>query len=131
MDSVRREPARDEDVSRISLAVGLLGAPIIWAVHLAVSYFLVALDCSTAWDGGATAITLATAVAAVAALGTGAFAWRGWKRAQGRIASGELIDPVRIRGFLTLSGVLMALLFTGAIILAGISPFFLPMCSPS
>jgi hypothetical protein len=47
------------------------------------------------------------------------------------MVAGELLDPVRIRGFLTLSGVLMSIQFAGAIILAGISPLFLSMCAPS
>ncbi|MDF3052256.1 MAG: hypothetical protein K0S19_361, partial [Geminicoccaceae bacterium] len=33
--------------------------------------------------------------------------------------------------FLALSGALLAVLFTGAILLAGVSPVFLPLCSPS
>jgi hypothetical protein len=41
---------------------------------------------------------------------------------------GELLDPVRIRGFLIFSGVLMAPPFTLMIVLAGMSPLFVPMC---
>jgi hypothetical protein len=130
MESSRPTGSGDE-VSPAALVVGFLGAPLVWALHLAVSYLLVVLDCNTHWDGGATAIVVATVASAAAALSAGALAWRGWKRVQGRIVTGELLDPVRIRGFLTLSGVLMAVLFAGAIILAGMSPLFLPMCSPS
>jgi hypothetical protein len=126
----RLSPATDEIRPR-ALVLGFLGPPLVWALHLAVSYFLVALDCNTGWNGGTTAVLLATAVGAAAALGAGAFAWRGWKRIRGSLVPGELLDPMRIRGFLTLSGVLMAVLFAGAIILAGVSPLFLPLCSPS
>jgi hypothetical protein len=113
----------------MALLVGFLGAPVAWALHLAVSYLLVTLDCNSAWDGARTAIVLATVGFAAAALGAGALGWRGWKRVRGQMLPGELLDPMRIRGFLTLSGVLMAVLFTGAIILAGMSPLILPMCS--
>jgi hypothetical protein len=119
------------EIRPAALVLGFLGPPLVWALHLAVSYFLVALDCNTGWNGGTLAILLATAAGAAAALGTGAFAWRGWKRVRGSMVAGELLDPMRIRGFLTLSGALMAVLFAGAIILAGISPLLLPMCSPS
>ena len=130
MDSPLTPPAADDEVSVGALLAGFLGPPLLWALHLAVSYFLVALDCNSEWNGGGTAILLTTVVAAAGALAVGAFSWRGWKRIRGRIIEGELLDPMRMRGFLTLSGVLMALLFTGAILLAGISPLLLPMCSP-
>lgn len=122
-------PPDSAEIGTVELFAGFLGAPIIWAIHLAVSYFLVTLDCSTDWDGARGGVLLATAACAAAALGTGAFGWRGWKRVRGQMTPGELLDPVRIRGFLTLSGVLMAVLFTGAIVLAGMSPLLLPMCS--
>jgi hypothetical protein len=38
---------------------------------------------------------------------------------------------MRMPGFLTLSGVLMGVLFAGVIILAGMSPLLLPMCGTS
>ena len=122
-------PADSAEIGTMALFAGFLGAPIIWAVHLAVSYFLVTLDCSTDWDGARAGVVLATAVCAAAALGAGLLGWRGWKRVRGQVTPGELLDPMRIRGFLTLSGVLMAVLFTGAIVLAGMSPLLLPMCS--
>jgi hypothetical protein len=47
---------------------------------------------------------------------------------RGEMMPGELVDPVRIRGFLVFSGVLMAPPFALVIILAGMSPLFAPMC---
>ena len=116
-------------IGTVALVAGFLGAPVAWALHLAVSYFLVTLDCTTDWNGGRTGVLLATVAFAAAALGAGALGWRGWKRVRGQMTPGELLDPMRIRGFLSLSGVLLAVLFTGAIVLAGISPLLLPMCS--
>jgi hypothetical protein len=128
MTSSSTPSADRSEIGTVALAVGFLGGPVAWALHLAVSYLLVTLDCNTGWDGGRTSIILATIVCAAAALAAGAVAWRGWKRIEGRIEPGELLDPIRMRGFLTLSGVLMAALFAGAIILAGMSPLLLPMC---
>jgi len=123
-----RDPETPEIGAGALFAV-FLGAPVIWAIHLAVSYFLVTLDCNTDWDGARAGVVVATVACAAAALGVGALGWRGWKRVRGQMTPGELLDPMRIRGFLTLSGVLMAVLFAGAIVLAGMSPLFLPMCS--
>jgi hypothetical protein len=113
-----------------ALLVAFLGAPLIWAVHLAVSYFLVALGCSTNWNGAETAVYLATILGASAAAGTGVFAWVRWKRARGS-RGGPLLDVDHLREFLAFSGALLAALFVAAIIMAGISPLFLPLCSPS
>src|SRR5688572_30241408 len=109
------------------LLVAFLGAPIVWALHLAVSYLLVALDCGSQWDGARAAVLVATAVCAVAAAGAGAFGWRQWKRAPGQ-RGGSMLDPVDVREFLLLSGATLAALFAGAIVFAGIAPLFLPLC---
>ncbi len=129
MTSPANHSPEGAEIGSAALLASFLGAPVAWALHLAVSYFLVTLDCATDWDGARTGVLLATAACAAAALGAGAIGWRGWKRVRGRMMPGELLDPMRIRGFLTLSGVLMAVLFTGAIVLAGMSPLLLPMCS--
>lgn len=110
-----------------ALLVALLGAPIIWAVHLAVSYFMVALDCNTSWEGAHTAVLVATLICAVAAGGSGVFAWRGWRSARSQ-RRGNLLDTANVREFLALAGAAMAALFAAAIVLTGISPLFLPTC---
>jgi hypothetical protein len=112
----------------MSLLLAFLGAPVVWVVHLAVSYFLVALDCNTSWDGAQTAVLLATILCALAAGGTGVSAWRGWRRARGG-RRGDLLDSANVREFLALAGAGLAPLFAGAIVLTGISPLFLPTCS--
>jgi hypothetical protein len=111
-----------------ALLVALLGAPVVWMVHLAVSYFLVVLDCNTAWDGGQGAVLAATLAGAGAAAGTGVFAWREWKRAR-RSRAGDLLEAADTREFLALAGAGLAALFTGAVVLTGLSPLFLPTCS--
>jgi hypothetical protein len=120
--------APEPRVPSLQVFISFLGPPLLWALHLMVSYFLVALDCTTAWNGGGLAIGIETALFAAATLGSGLVAWRLWKRIRDEMMPGELLDPVRIRGFLVFSGVLMAPPFALMIILAGMSPLFAPMC---
>jgi hypothetical protein len=108
--------------------IALLGAPIVWVVHLAGSYFLVALDCSTSWEGAQPAVLLATVLCTLAAGGAGIFAWRGWKRVPEGPGS-DLLDSANVREFLAIAGAALGALFAGAIVLTGISPLFLPTCS--
>lgn len=102
---------------RAATVLGFLGAPLAWAAHLGVSYFLVALGCTTAWTGSRPAILLATLVFAALAAGAG---WVGWRR--------RASDATGIRDFLGEGGAALAGLFTLAIIFAGLSPLFLPLC---
>lgn len=112
----------------VPLLVALLGAPLVWMVHLAASYFLVALHCGTGWTGARIAIALVTLLGALAAAATGLFAWRRWKRIR-PVSGAEPLDPIDTTAFLLLSGAVLAALFTGAIVLTGLSPLFLPMCA--
>jgi hypothetical protein len=107
-----------------------LGAPIVWVLHLALSYFLVVVGCSAGWAGAQTAVAVVTVVCAIAAVGVGMFAWKQAKSVPVKPDT-PLFETNQTREFLALSGALLAVLFTGAIILAGMSPFFLPLCSPS
>jgi hypothetical protein len=116
------------EIGTLPLLVALLGAPVAWAVHLAVSYFLVALDCGSKWDGAQAAILLATLLCAVAAGGAGVFAWGKWRRVGGR-QDRHLLEPAHVREFLLLSGAVLATLFAGAIVVTGIAPLFVPLCS--
>ena len=120
--------APEPRLSPVQVFVSFLAPPVFWALHLMVSYFLVALDCTTAWNGGGIAVGVATALFAAATIGAGLVAWRAWRRIRGTMMPGELLDPVRIRGFLVFSGVLLAPPFTLMIVLAGVTPLFAPMC---
>jgi hypothetical protein len=113
-----------------SLVLAFLGAPALWTLHLALSYFLVSLGCSNGWDGAKAAIVVATVLCAAVAMAIGVFAWKQRKVARGDNGETQL-DPGPVPEFLAISGAVLAVLFTGAIIMAGISPFFLPLCSPS
>ncbi len=112
------------------LLFAFLGAPTMWVLHLALSYFLVVVGCGTGWTGARTAVVVVTVVCAIAAAVTGVFAWKRVKSAPER-PSTPLLETDQTSEFLALSGALLAVLFTGAIIASGVSPFFLPLCSPS
>jgi hypothetical protein len=112
----------------MTLLVAFLGAPLIWAVHLGLSYFFVVLDCGTGWEGGRNGIVIATIACALAALAVGVYAWRLWQRLGTQSNTDSELDPPQTREFLVLSGAILAPLFAGTIVLAGISPLFLPLC---
>jgi hypothetical protein len=107
-----------------------LGAPTMWVLHLGLSYFLVVVGCGTGWTGTRTLVIVLTVVCAIAAVGSGVFAWKRVNSVLGRSGT-PLLETDQMPEFLALSGAMLAVLFTGAIILAGVSPLFLPLCSPS
>jgi hypothetical protein len=129
MTSGPTRPTTLAGIGTIPLLVAFLGGPLVWAAHLALSYFLVALSCGSGWEGGRSGIVIATITCAIAAVAVGVFATRLWGRMRNQSTSGDELDPPQTREFLALSGAMLAALFTGAIVLAGISPLFLPMCS--
>jgi hypothetical protein len=113
-----------------SLVLVFLGAPTLWALHLGLSYFLVSLGCGTGWAGAKPAVVVATILCAAGAVAIGLFAWK--QRKVGRPGDVEArLDPGPVPEFLAISGAVLAVLFTAAIVMAGISPLFLPLCPPS
>jgi hypothetical protein len=119
----------EPQVTPLQVFISFLAPPLLWALHLMICYFLVALDCTSGWNGGSAAIALATVLLGAATAGAGLVAWRTWRRIRDEMMPGEILDPVRIRGFLIFSGVLLAPPFTLMIVLAGMSPLFAPMCA--
>lgn len=132
-------PASDDAAtpSRTALLVALLGAPVAWTVHLFVAYVLVALDCSTAWDGGRGAIAVLTLVALAGAIASGLLARRLWLRARAvdrptddawDARMGERTSRV---GFLMVVGLATAVLFAIAIAFQAAPVLLVPVCSPA
>jgi hypothetical protein len=58
--------APEPRVTPLQVFISFLAPPLLWALHLMVSYFLVALDCTTAWNGAGIAIAIETALFAAA-----------------------------------------------------------------
>jgi hypothetical protein len=96
-------------------------------LHLGASYLFVAMECGGMWTSAEPAVLLTTVLAAVLALATGMVGWREWRRSGTQTGGGPL-DPLRVRQFLVVSGTMLAILFTAAIVLTGLAPLFLPMC---
>lgn len=123
----RRVFAGDEQgrLDLLTLLFAFLGAPVLWALHLSLGYFLVTLDCITPWNGAHWALAAATALAAAGALAAGWTARRLWRR----------LGPARPepderawRRFLLVAGMTASLLFTLVIITQGVAPYFVDLC---
>lgn len=113
-----------------TVLLATFGGPIAWSLHLGICYFLVALDCATEWNGSPWAIGIATLLLALAAIATGMLAYRRWEGGRKRDESEASLDrPMAYGGFLWLLGMMLSGLFALVIILAGLSPIFLPTCA--
>lgn len=108
------------------LLFAFLGAPVLWALHLATVYLIVTVDCISPWNGGARAVVLATLLFAA---GCGAAGWTGWRLWQ-RLGARPPEPPERdwIR-FMLLAGMGASLLFGVAVLLEGAAPFLVRMCA--
>ena len=115
-------------VGPISLLYAFLGAPLAWVLHLLLSYWLVALSCSTGWGGAKVGLLGLTAVCFIAAMAAGLLARRNWRLLRGEEITGAPYDPRRIHGFLMIGGGVLALLFGLVILLNGAGPALVPTC---
>ena len=131
---------RGADGQRLLLA--FLGAPVAWTVHFLGVYFIVAVGCATRWAGTDLAIGALTVLCAAAAVATGLLGLRLWRQAQRHRLSDEEpgdAEPWDARlgergaraNFLAISGVMLAIMFTYAIVIEGLPPLFAPTCSAS
>lgn len=114
---------RGEEPALPRVLFGLLGPPVLWALHLAASYFVVTLDCVSDWSGAGWSLAVLTVLMGGGALWAGWAAWQGW-RALGPGEDGEW-DWDRT---LLLAGVAGSLLFTLVIVAEGVAPAFVSMC---
>lgn len=117
--------SRPRPVPLLQLATAALGAPVIWALHLPAVYFLVAVGCATRWGGTDAAILVVTAVLAAASAASGWLALHWWRRLGG---DGAEPGVPEVHRFLIVVGLAAAPLFTGAVVLQGLSPLFVPTC---
>ena len=121
--------------SRGALLLALLGAPVAWTAHLLAAYVLVALDCSTRWDGGRAAIAALTLLALLGAGASGLLARRLWVRARtvdrptDDAWDARMGDRTSRVAFLMLVGLVMAVLFAIAIAYQAAPVLLVPVCS--
>ena len=108
-----------------------LGPAVAWGVHFLLSYFLIALGCTTGWQRTDAAIGVATVLLAVVTGLAGWMAFRNWRpRGEGGTRWESVVsDPGGRRNFLLLIGMMSAALFGLLIIMEGLSPVFLSTCA--
>lgn len=120
-----------------ALLVALLGGAVAWTAHLLVAYAMVALDCSTAWDGGRTGIAVLTVVTLAATVASGLLARRLWLRARAADTPSDdawdarMGDRTSRVSFLMVVGLVSAVLFGIAIVYEAMPLLFVPVCSPA
>ncbi|HZP58407.1 MAG TPA: hypothetical protein VFC53_12775 [Dehalococcoidia bacterium] len=121
-----RQPPRTS-AGLLVLGAGLLAAPMVWSLHLLVSYLLVSSTCGLGTRGVRTEIAVITlvALAAIAAAGLASLAaWRrrdyeGWPR--------EYPDEGR-PGFMAHWGVFISAMFFVATLFTAAPVFVLTNC---
>lgn len=119
---VAGQPGDELSIPRLLFAA--LGAPVLWAAHLSLCYFLVTLDCITAWDGSTWAVVLATVVLAAGALAAG---WTAL-RIRRRLVPGDDPEARDWLGFVTYLGMAGSPLFALVIVVTGLAPAFVRTC---
>jgi len=100
---------------------GILGAPVVWLARISVASALVPYACAT---GRVWTLHASTLVAVALSVAAGVIAWRGWRRWERD--DGE--RPGTRSHLLALSGVLLAAIFTLAIIMEGLAPLYMGPC---
>lgn len=122
-------PAAARDVPLAALWFALLGGPIAWTAHLLASYPLVPHACDTGSTTLLNIVTAVTAVIAAAAAATGWWAYRRGRRAGAPDGPGGGDASESRVGFMALTGMLVALLFTFAILIEGLPPLLVDPCT--
>ncbi len=108
----------------VLLWYGVLGAPVVWLVRISAASALVPYACAT---GRTWTVHASTVIALALSVAAGAIAWRGWRRWEhGRDGDGE--RPGTRSHLLALSGVLLSAMFTLAIVMEGLAPFYMGPC---
>lgn len=133
-------PTRHNETSRM-LWVQLLAGPVLWSVHFLISYFLVELSCQTGWSftllglsGLSFILILLTVLALIATALFSLKSYHSWKGIDGnRSLREELRESSRWSEgpveFMYLTGFLLSILFTVAIIAVGVPVIFLQPCA--
>lgn len=119
------------DMGILAVLTSVVGGPVAWSLHLFISYFLVTIGCTTGWGGTVPAILIVTILLAAAAFGSGVVAFRRWRQLDGAPQDWReaLSEPRGRGGLLWMVGILSAALFGVVILLAGLPPLFVPICT--
>ena len=103
-----------------------------WALHFMGSYVLIALACTTDWEGFGVVIVAATAALASLALASAVVGYREWRRTRApQQLDLALNEPGGWRGFALTSGIVLGLMSALSIVLQGAASVMAPICSRS
>ena len=116
-------------MSGLRLVLGLIGAPLAWTLHLAASYAIVGIGCSTGWNGVAPAVVVTTLVCAALAVASGVASYSAYRRLAPAGDPSQAEHPAP--GMLMLIGAILAGFFTAVIVIQGVPPLMLPPCGAS
>jgi small-conductance mechanosensitive channel len=126
----RRPLMGEHEIGVPTLLFAFLGAPVAWAVHFLVIYFLVALFCTTGWQGAGLAVAVATVAFAAVSVAAGVVAYRRWReRRDGQSWDGAAAEPGGWGTFFLVMGMFGAVLFSALIVAEALPPLFVPTCS--
>ena len=126
--SIRHQVAAGDEGRRVSLPkllFAVLGAPVLWSIHLGVIYLVLTIGCISPWDGGEWGVGVATVLFALASAWAGWTAWSMYREMDPDPHHGER-DWAR---FLLVLGIGGSILFTAVIVLEGLSPVFVAGCA--
>jgi hypothetical protein len=108
-----------------ALWAGVLGSPVLWAIHLQLDYALVPWICGH--GGHVIILHLLTVLFVILSAATFVLCWREW-RSLGRSTADDAVGAAGRAVFLSILGMLTAALFTTIIFSQGIASFFLNPC---
>ena len=99
-----------EDCGRISLWIGLLGAPVAWLLQLQVNYALLPWACQS---GNLVPLHIASAILLLGGIAAGGTAFRNWQLSRKERLPGE--PAAQCRHFMALLGAASAPVFCAII----------------
>jgi TRAP-type C4-dicarboxylate transport system permease small subunit len=122
--------------ARVPFWFGVFGGALAWALQLFGGYAVVGLACTAGSvlaerlspAGLDVALLLLTALAAAVTVSAGVVAYGAWRQAGTTEVPGEEAPARAVQGLLALAGVLLSALFLLAILLQGVSPYFVRAC---
>ena len=109
-----------------SLWAGVLGAPLLWALHLQVGYMMVPWVCH---QGRHWLLHAVTGVFLLAMLACLAWSWHDWRRVGGGVPSSRDGSPVARSRFFGLVGIASSALFAWLTLSQGVAAFFIHPCT--
>lgn len=126
MSETAAQPDRVPQNGRsLSLWVGVIGAPMVWATQLQAGYTISQFVCGNGMSLWSHVVTL---VAMILTIVAAVLCWREWKRLGAGSTEETEGGPVPREWFLSVLGFALSCLMTLVILLQGAASFFLDGC---